>query len=663
MILNNLNQLGIEIQKKIQNYDNKELILSDNFKKEFKSYLFSNSKDNIEFQKYTAIVTTPKDLKVIFPNQWFYIASFFADFLNSLWKYKELVNELNLPEETIKNLRKNTISADLKSKIQTKISKNEDYAFFELFLTNYDWWFGSKTIDRGDFYVSSVLNLSNVVNVSHSYLADLAYYFSKDESLKNLISKDYESFLNSNNSNTNEILLEDKKLRTILNNTFKYILKMFGEEKVLTGYEIKEAKIENRTYKGITLPKYFGFEVLVGLFDETQNNESLKSSGTLRFIDDEIQVINNPHSYFTSQWNESSGRGLSLVNFNNLLKDISDNNLEIINDKGFFKLIQKTNLKSVSSLKETKQIIYYGAPGTGKSYKVDNEIKTLSPIFYERITFHPEFDHSSFIGGYKPVSAKDINGNDIIKYQFVSQAFTNVYCRAWSDPNNQYYLVIEEINRGNCAEIFGDIFQLLDRNSNYTVSPSDELKTYLIEKFEDKNHDGIVKGLRLPSNLSILATMNTSDQSLFPMDSAFKRRWEWEYIPICYKEKTEEEEKENESYFYKVYLDEAKTKYFKWIDFIEKINGIIEVNENLGMDKCIGNYFIKSDTKEITLKEFVNKAIFYLWNDVFKDEDSSKSIFERGVTFEKFFPIKSNGKDLLEKILIKNNIEILPKDI
>ena len=313
---------------------------------------------------------------------------------------------------------------------------------------------------------------------------------------------------------------------------------------------------------------------------------------------------------------------------------------------------------------QAKNIIYYGSPGTGKSYKVDNEIKNLSPNFYERITFHPEFDHTSFIGGYKPVSAKDINGNDIIKYQFVSQAFTNIYYRAWNDQDNQYYLVIEEINRGNCAEIFGDIFQLLDRNSNYTVSPSDELKTYLIEKFGDENHDGVVKGLRLPPNLSILATMNTSDQSLFPMDSAFKRRWDWEYIPICYKEKTEEEEeRENESFFYKVYLDETKTKYFKWIDFIAKINFVIEDNENLGMDKCIGNYFIKSDTKEISLKEFVNKAIFYLWNDVFKDEDSSKSIFEKGVTFEKFFPIKSNGKDLLEKILIKNNIEILPKDI
>jgi len=650
MILDNLNLLGIQIQEKIKNYDNKELILSNEFKNEFKNFLLSNSKDNIEFQTYTTIVTTPKELKIIFPNQWFYIASFFYDFLNSLWKYKGLVNELNLSDEIIKDLRKNIIGADLKSIIQTKISDERDYAFFELFLTDYDWWYGSKTIDRGDFFVSSVLNLSNVVNVSHSYLADLAYYFSKENELNNLISKDYNNLLKLNKSNTNEVLLEDKKLRTILNNTFKYILKTFGEEKVLSGFEIKDAKIEERTYKGITLPKYFGFEVLVGMFDEAQNNETLKSSGTLRFIDDEITINNNSHSYFTSQWNESNGRGLSLVNFNNLLNDISDNNLEVINDNGFFKLVQKTNSKSISPLKETKQIIHYGAPGTGKSHKVDNEIKNLTPNFYERITFHPEFDHTSFVGGYKPVSEKDNNGNDLIKYQFVPQALTNIYVRAWNDLDNQYYLVIEEINRGNCAEIFGDIFQLLDRNSNYTVSPSNELKEYLNKVLTNK--DGINSGLKLPPNLSILATMNTSDQSLFPMDSAFKRRWNWEYIPICY-----DDILENESFGYRVIIDD--THSFKWIDFIKNVNAVIKTNPNLGMDKCIGNYFIKSDSKEITLKEFVNKAIFYLWNDVFKDEDSSDSIFEKGISYEDFFPIDTNGKEKVEKILNDLKIDII----
>ena len=316
---------------------------------------------------------------------------------------------------------------------------------------------------------------------------------------------------------------------------------------------------------------------------------------------------------------------------------------------------QTANDEIISSETSHQQVIYYGSPGTGKSHKVNEILKTLNSQFYERITFHPEFDHASFVGGYRPIS-KDVIYTDKddkeyteheVHYEFVPQAFTNIYVRAWNDLESQYYLAIEEINRGNCAEIFGDIFQLLDRNSNYTVSPSNELKEHLNKALTNKV--GINNGLKLPPNLSIIATMNTSDQSLFPMDSAFKRRWDWEYIPICY-----DDIPENESYSYNVIIDD--THSFKWIDFIKNVNTVIKTNPNLGMDKCIGNYFIKSDSKEITLKEFVNKAIFYLWNDVFKDEDSSDSIFGKGTSYEDFFPIDTNGKKEVEKILDSLNI-------
>jgi hypothetical protein len=292
----------------------------------------------------------------------------------------------------------------------------------------------------------------------------------------------------------------------------------------------------------------------------------------------------------------------------------------------------------------SKNTIYYGAPGTGKSYKVNEILKILDKKYYERITFHPEYDNACFVGGYKPIS----RGGEI-KYEFVPQVFTSIYIKAWQDLNNQYYLVIEEINRGNCAEIFGEIFQLLDRNSNYDVTPSSELQEYLIAKL-GLEHNGIKSGLKLPPNLSLLATMNTSDQSLFPMDSAFKRRWDWEYIPICY-----DDIPENESFGYKVIIDD--TSSFKWIDFIKNVNAVIKTNLNLGMDKCIGNYFIKSESKEIELKEFINKVVFYLWNDVFKDEDSSESIFEKGTSYEDFFPINTNGKQEIVKILKAINIE------
>ncbi|MGL2962780.1 McrB family protein [Flavobacterium sp. RSB2_4_14] len=363
------------------------------------------------------------------------------------------------------------------------------------------------------------------------------------------------------------------------------------------------------------------------------------------------------------QWIPEKDKAIELLkmlafsnnNIYNLFSVFYNYNIPLINILPSDFLNKKYNTINYLQKFENKNTIYYGAPGTGKSYKVNEVLKILNPQFYERITFHPEFDHASFVGGYKPVSIDVEHTYDDgdkymqheVHYKFVPQAFTNIYQRAWNDLDNQYYLAIEEINRGNCAEIFGDIFQLLDRNSDYTVSPSNELKEHLNKVLTNK--DGINNGLKLPPNLSILATMNTSDQSLFPMDSAFKRRWDWEYIPISY------DNSEDESFGYNVNIDDKTS--FKWNDFIKNVNAKIKTNPNLGMDKCIGNYFIKSETKEIQLKEFINKAVFYLWNDVFKDEDSSDSIFEKGTTYEDFFPIETKGIEEVIKILKAINIE------
>jgi len=294
--------------------------------------------------------------------------------------------------------------------------------------------------------------------------------------------------------------------------------------------------------------------------------------------------------------------------------------------------------------------IYYGSPGTGKSYKINNILKNKKDRT-ERVTFHPEYDYISFVGGFKPITEKCARSEkEEIKYKFVPQVFTKIYVKAWNDPKNDYYLVIEEINRGNCAEIFGDIFQLLDRNFNCEITPSNELQQYLLQTLSEVNK-GIINGkMSLPPNLNILATMNTSDQSLFPMDSAFKRRWDWEYIPINY-----DRSEENPSSKFQVIL--SNSELFYWLDFIEKVNAIIKQNYNLGMDKCIGNYFIKAVDNRIRLEEFINKVIFHLWNDVFKDENDS--IFEENSFYEDFFPICDYGKAKVKDILKKINVDLI----
>ena len=265
------------------------------------------------------------------------------------------------------------------------------------------------------------------------------------------------------------------------------------------------------------------------------------------------------------------------------------------------------------------QIIYYGAPGTGKSHRIKKELKEMNVskenIF--RTTFHPDSDYSSFVGCYKPTMKpvddkyKAVAGKDEeIAYSFVPQTFIKAYTQAYKKPNENVHLIIEEINRGNCAQIFGDLFQLLDRDDNgvseYPIKADSDLKMYL-EGELGKNHDGIKDGeLCLPSNLYIWATMNTSDQSLFPIDSAFKRRWDWEYEPIKYKNTD--------------WVIEIGHNKYSWTSFQHIINDkIFEATSS--EDKMLGDYFVKPCNNVISEKQFINKVLFYLWNDVCKDGD------------------------------------------
>ena len=214
-------------------------------------------------------------------------------------------------------------------------------------------------------------------------------------------------------------------------------------------------------------------------------------------------------------------------------------------------------------------------------------------------------------------------------YTFCPQAFTNAYVEAWN-TDEDVYLIIEEINRGNCAQIFGDLFQLLDRKngvSEYPVEADTDLQNYLCKTLAETKRcdipDDVKSGrkLMLPSNLYIWATMNTSDQSLFPIDSAFKRRWEWKYIKI----KEGKDENGNKlDWKVDVKMDEEGT-LLPWWDFIKKINEII-ASMTSSADKQLGYFFCCAKDGVIDEETFVSKVIFYLWNDVFKDygfEDAS----------------------------------------
>lgn len=308
------------------------------------------------------------------------------------------------------------------------------------------------------------------------------------------------------------------------------------------------------------------------------------------------------------------------------------------------------------------QQIFYGAPGTGKSHSVKTETEAWEERGrVVRTTFHPDSDYSTFVGAYKPttesVQRYDIYNKpmtrdgvpvmeQIITYEFVGQAFLHAYIDAWKNREEPEFLIIEEINRGNCAQIFGDLFQLLDRGddgySEYAIKADKDLQKHLSKAFKDVEIEDFPnvkagKELLLPNNLYIRATMNTSDQSLFPIDSAFKRRWDWKYRPIS-----------NAQLGWKI---EADGMLYDWWDFLERINREIGATTN-SEDKKLGYFFCKAKEGRISAETFVGKVVFYLWNDVFKDYELSNSFFDDGeggkLTFDKFY--LPNGKVNLEKI-------------
>lgn len=337
---------------------------------------------------------------------------------------------------------------------------------------------------------------------------------------------------------------------------------------------------------------------------------------------------------------------------------------------------------------ESLQQIYYGAPGTGKSHTINEQTEGESVI---RTTFHPDSDYSTFVGAYKPTMGllpicdelgqpmkigSTILYKEQIIYEFVDQAFLQAYVQAWkfyaenSDTAKKQYLIIEEINRGNCAQIFGDLFQLLDRNDNgfsvYPINADKDMKKQLAKAFKKdgatitipnaEKINALYKGkdivskvlfgdiLVLPNNLYIWATMNTSDQSLFPIDSAFKRRWEWQYMPIG-----KGYDKNGQEIQWAV---EGATKKFSWWSFLEKINAQIgEATQS--EDKKLGFFFCKATDGVISAEKFVGKVIFYLWNDVFKNNGFEGPIFKdidgTELSFAKFYKSDMKGNAIVQK--------------
>jgi len=261
--------------------------------------------------------------------------------------------------------------------------------------------------------------------------------------------------------------------------------------------------------------------------------------------------------------------------------------------------------ETVPRIKGAENVLLYGVPGVGKSHEIQTKYCD-DPERMERVVFHPDYTYSDFVGQILPKVE-----NDKLKYEFTAGSFTTLLAKAWNNPGKEYYLVIEEINRGNAPAIFGEIFQLLDRKtedshrydpseygeSEYPITNSD-IATAVFGDPEEK--------IRIPSNMWILATMNTADQNVFTLDTAFQRRWKLHHM-------------KNDV----MSAGHSKTKIegseIEWGTFASVINEMV-TDYSLEMmsseDKRLGAYFVKKN--ELSEEEFPEKVLKYLWDDAFK---------------------------------------------
>lgn len=288
--------------------------------------------------------------------------------------------------------------------------------------------------------------------------------------------------------------------------------------------------------------------------------------------------------------------------------------------------------------------IIFGAPGTGKSHFLELEKDNLLGVKkdsngkvtdkgigdFERVTFHPDYSYAQFVGCYKPTM-----NDEKIEYSFVPGPFTRILVKALQnikDANGDkakvkpYLLIIEELNRAKTAAVFGDVFQLLDRGadgvSEYEIHPSEDLRKYLAQELGVS--EDAVASIKIPDNMFIWATMNSADQGVFPLDTAFKRRWNFEYVDINNNE---------DGCDFDIKFNN-KNESVKWNELRKAINNVLS-NEPVKAheDKLLGPYFIKDQKDDDrNTNMFCDKVLMYLFDDVGRTR--RKDIFEDGFEYD-----------------------------
>ncbi len=617
MNLKNLNELFVSAKSRIESNMSiyNEFSISDEFVAEFKTSL----KDGEQFIRgqHVSILKDERYSKFI-PHQWFKLAVECADFFIELNRYKEIFNTIYTSSsersDVAKDLRDNPQNLDQHlDRIKSTLTNEGDVELFSKFLTDYSWFNGKKTIDRGDFWFTPILNLGGLLHTDGSTFGDVCIQFAQNSRLKDLLMSE------SNNQSTGLVLTGDR--RSLVKQLVNHLIQDFGIEVFRSTLNSSD----DVTFK--TIDPVIN---LIKAFDTIQTKDDLTTSGTLRYFEEYIAEVDSKYWYLTTQWTDNGGTNRDFnqfvtyvqKNFPSVLLNVSETSVTYS---------RSTDTSSVVADGNGINLIVYGAPGTGKSYYLENKYPNCI-----RTVFHGEYSNADFVGSVRPTMDYE-SGDPKVVYDFIPGPFALAIKQAASSKAHTS-LLIEEINRGDAANIFGEIFQLLDRNSEgeseYSISVSLPFEKWLIENCPGALID---KKLRIPSNLSIVATMNSADQGVQTMDSAFKRRWRFLYMPVKFDGSSVSNMKIS-------YQNQA----LDWKDFAGGINKVLEKDVIVQEDRLIGPYFLRKE--EISSKDSISeKLLLYLWDDVLRISGRD-IVFDENIT--SFFEVQEhykNGKSIFSE--------------
>lgn len=612
-MLRNLNELAEKAKNEYSRYHKQEIVLPDEFKKAYSRLILKGNAESIHYSDYSAIVTTSTGLTITFPNQWFFIASFFADFVSELNIYKSIFDSLiSMIGEKQKKIapamrKAGRLLNGWDKLISERLTGADDIEFFKRFLVDYKWWFGSKTIDRADFFVSPVLKLAEVVNASQSYIADLAQQFSNEPELVRLLHKHI----------AQHILLE----QTTQSNQ-KYPLNQILYGPPGTG------KTYNTINHALAIAKGYDLKHLI---DNEKYDSSLRRKQKNEFDqlirERQIQFVTFHQSYSYEEFVE--GIKVKVNDKEQVYYEIEDGIfkkicLEAIANR---QLVEPDNAIRlfVQRLNRTGNKLELETSESHQRFIVSVENDTTLSIATETKTLTPVCDIREYLISGETKSNYVVEIGNHIKANFPIETTTI------NNLSKNYVLIIDEINRGNISRIFGELITLIEDSKR--LGAKDELKVKLT--YSGSNKDEPLFGV--PPNLYIIGTMNTADKSIALIDTALRRRFTF----IEYTADTSVLNKDVEG----INLQNLLSKLNERIEFL------------LDRDHLLGHaYFIDVDTKDKLCEVFRNKIIPLLSEYFYNDFEKIQLVlgdYEQQKKDEKLWLVKSAKRETQKEIFGK----------